>query len=180
MTNRRPVTLQVDRRLLEHPRAYHCRRMRSALWLYLLVLTRVPQGSDAVELEPTLVAHDMGLPEGTIRSWLGHLRRLKYVRLERLNGGVRVSVTRLGLPIPPAAPAPRFFTRAKIERALSETGNGALIDETVTKFTDPAIRRALAGALAVPSERIRKSRTALFLYLLNHNDPSPTNNDPRP
>ena len=153
--------------------------MRSALWLYLDVLARLPQGSDTVELEPTLVAHDMGLPEGTVRSWLGHLRRLKYLRTERMNGGFKVSVTRLGIPIPLPKPMPRFFTRAKIERALGETGHDTMLDEVVTTFSDPAIRRALAGALAVPAERIRKSRTALFLYLLNHAE-TPPDNHPRP
>lgn len=165
MTTTRRVRLEFERRLLEHPAAYHLRRMRLALWLYLDLLARLPAGQDALELDPTEVATDMGLPEGTVRSWLGHLRRLHYLDLQRLNGKVRVKVTRLGLPEPPPAPRPRFFTLGKLARALGEQGNEQQLQEAL-KFPDDAVKRALAGALAVPEAQIRKSRTALFLYLL--------------
>ena len=39
-TSHDPITLTLDRRILEHPRAYHLRRMRGALWLYLDLLAR--------------------------------------------------------------------------------------------------------------------------------------------
>lgn len=56
--------LEFERRLLEHPAAYHLRRMRLALWLYLDLLTRLPAGQDTIEVAPLDVAMDMGLPEG--------------------------------------------------------------------------------------------------------------------
>jgi hypothetical protein len=165
MTVTRRIELQFERRLLQHPAAYHLRRMRLALWLYLLLLTRLPKGQDMLHIEPMQVALDMGLPEGTVRSWLGHLKRLKYLGMERLNGTLRLRITRLGLPEPPPAPRPRFFTLRKIERALGESGNEQQLEEAF-KYPDEVIRRALAGALAVPEAEIRKSRTALFIYLL--------------
>jgi hypothetical protein len=165
MAGPRHRTLQFERRLLEHPRAYHHRRMRLALWLYFVILARLPPGQDTVEVEPVQVSYDMGLPEGTVRSWLGHLRRLHYLKTERLNGSLRVRVTRLGLPEPAPKPVPKFFTKAKLVRALGEADDGKLLDE-VLKHPDEVIRRALAGTLAVPAEQIRKSRTALFNYLV--------------
>ena len=177
MTVTRRIELQFERRLLEHPAAYHLRRMRLALWLYLDLLTRLPSGQDTLVVDPARVATDMGLPEGTIRSWLGHLRRLKYLSLERQNGTLRVRIGRLGLPEPPPAPRPRFFTVRKLERALDETGNERLLEEALTR-SDEVIRRALAGAQAVPEDKIRKSRTALFLFLLKRYD-APSS-DPRP
>src|SRR5207244_7406062 len=92
MSSHSPITLQLDRRILEHPRAYHLRRMRAGLWLYLVLLARLPAGADTFEVEPAAIGRDMGLPEGTIRSWLGHLRRSGYLEALRLNGKVRVTI----------------------------------------------------------------------------------------
>jgi hypothetical protein len=151
--------------------------MRLALWLYLDLLTRLPAGTDTLVVDVQQVAMDMGLPEGTIRSWLGHLRRMRYLDLERRNGTVSVRIGRLGLPEPPPAPKPKFFTVRKLERALGEPDAGKQLEEAV-KYPDDVIKRALAGTLAVPEGQIRKSRTALFIYLLKRYEPTPSN--PRP
>lgn len=172
------IGLEFEHRLLEHPAAYHVRRMRLAIWLYLDLLTRLPAGKDTLTVDPQQVAMDMGLPEGTVRSWLGHLRRMKYLDLEHRNGTIHARIGRLGLPEPPPAPKPRFFTVRKLERALGETGNEKQL-EAALKHPDDTIKRALAGALAVPEANIRKSRIALFVYLLNRYDP-PQENPPRP
>src|SRR5438477_5640289 len=96
-----PITLHLDRRILEHPRAYHLRRMRAGLWLYLDLLARLPAGAASFEVEPAAIGRDMGLPEGTIRSWLGHLRRSGYLEAVRLNGKVRVTINRMAAPESP-------------------------------------------------------------------------------
>src|SRR5258705_4307389 len=126
MSSSQPIPLQLDRRILEHPRAYHLRRMRAGLWLYLDLLARLPAGAETFEVEPAAIGRDMGLPEGTVRSWLGHLRKAGYIDAMRLNGKVRVSMKRVVTPEPPAQPAAaptRFFTVAKLQRALGEPGN---------------------------------------------------------
>jgi hypothetical protein len=167
-----PITLTLDRRLLEHPSALHVHRMRSGLWLYLDLLARLPAGTGSIEVEPQAVAQEMGLPEGTIRSWLGHLRKHRYLEVKRLNGKVRVSLPDAAGAVPEApeqAAPPRFFTSAKLSRALGEEGNAEALQAALNLHSDEAIKRALAGALAVPENRIRRSRTALFLYLLKHN-----------
>jgi len=174
MTITRRIQLEFERRLLEHPAAYHLRRMRLALWLYLDLLTRLPAGKDTLAVDPQQVAMDMGLPEGTVRSWLGHLRRMKYLDLERRDGTIHVRIGRLGLPEPPPAPKPRFFTVRKLERALGETDNAKQLEEAL-QYSDNVVKRSLAGALAVPETNIRKSRTALFLYLLKRYGPPPSN-----
>lgn len=178
MTTSHRIRLEFERRLLEHPAAYHLRRMRISLWLYLDLLTRLPAGQDTLELDPREVATDMGLPEGTVRSWLGHLRRMQYLEVRRLNGKVRVRIGRLGLPEPPAEPKPRFFTVGKLARALGEPGNERELEHALA-YGDLIIRQALAATLAVPERRIRKSRTALFLYLLKqHAETHPTDSRP--
>lgn len=167
-----PITLTLDRRILEHPRAHHLRRMRGALWLYLDLLARLPGGAGTIEVEPAAVGVAMGLPEGTVRSWLGHLRKAGYLEAQRLNGKTRVTIERTGpapeRPEPPEpVKQPRFFTAAKIMRALNERSDPGAIEDALDRHSDAVVRRALAGALATPAEKIRRSRTALFLYLLN-------------
>jgi hypothetical protein len=160
------LTLQLDRRILEHPRAYHLRRMRAGLWLYLDLLARLPAGADTFEVEPAAIGEEMGLSEGTVRSWLGHLRKAGYLAAERLNGAVRVTITKGFVPEPTATPAARFFTVVKLQRALKDKLNVEAFEAALKLHPDAVIRRALAGALAPPDEEIRRSRTALFLYLL--------------
>jgi hypothetical protein len=165
MPNPDPVTFTLDRRLLEHPRAYHLRRMRGAIWLYLVLLAR---GAGTIEIEPAAVGGAMGLPEGTVRSWLGHLRKAGYLEAKRLNGKVKVTIeVRSPAATPPEPEKPtRFFTAAKVMRALNERSDPDAIDEAIARHSDTVIRRALAGAMATPAEKIRRSRTALFLFLL--------------
>lgn len=169
MSSPLPITLQLDRRILEHPRAYHLRRMRAGIWLYLDLLARLPAGAETFEVEPAAIGRDMGLLEGTIRSWLGHLRKAGYLDAVRLNGSVRVTMKRAEAPevAPPVIPVPtRFFTVPKIQRALGEPGNDEALQAALSLYPDAVIKRALAGTLAVPETQIRRSRTALFIYLL--------------
>ncbi len=169
MSSPQPIALSLDRRILEHPRAYHLRRMRAGLWLYLDLLARLPAGAETFEVEPAAIGRDMGLPEGTVRSWLGHLRKSGYLEAVRLNGKVRVTMKRVEVPdaAPPATPTPtRFFTVAKIQRALGEISDEHSLQAVLNLHSDELIKRALAGTMAVPETQIRRSRTALFIYLL--------------
>ena len=169
MSSSQPITLTLDRRILAHPRAYHLRRMRAGIWLYLDLLARLPAGAETFEVEPAAIGRDMGLPEGTIRSWLGHLRKAGYLHEVRLNGTTRVTIKRVVAPEPPAetpAAPTRFFTVAKIQRSLGEPGNDEALQAALNLYSDAVVKRALAGTLAVPETQIRRSRLALFIYLL--------------
>jgi hypothetical protein len=173
MSSPSPITLSLDRRILEHPRAYHLRRLRAGIWLYLDLLARLPAGTDTFEVEPAAIGRDMGLPEGTVRSWLGHLRKAGYVSVERLNGHVRVTIKKGFVPEAVEHPAERYFTVATMQRALKDKLNTDAFEEALQRYPDPVIRRALAGALAPPDGQIRRSRTALFLYLLKSHAHAP-------
>lgn len=160
------LTITLERRLLEHPRAHHLRKMRMGIWLYLDLLARLPEGAEDFEIEPAVIAEEMGLSEGTVRSWLGHLRKAGYVVAERMNGTIRVTIKKGYLPEPPKPEKARFFTVGRLERMLKDKSNTAAFESAIRLYSDAVIRRALAGALAPPEEQIRRSRTALFLYLI--------------
>ena len=173
MSSPQPISLSLDRRILEHPRAYHLRRMRAGLWLYLDLLARLPAGTETFEVEPAAVGREMGLPEGTVRSWLGHLRKSGYLDAVRLNGHVRVTMKRTATSEPVTEPTKpsRFFTVPKLQRALGEPGNEDGLQAALDAHPDEVVKRALAGTLAVPETQIRRSRTALFIYLLKRHAP---------
>lgn len=176
------VHLDLDRKLLEHPQALHIRRMRSAIWLYLVLASRSGGEVGDAELDLGTLSRTMGLSGGTLRSWLGLLRKHRYVRLRRDGDALWVSVRRAVAP-PPAVLTPvpdRVFTVEKLERALGETGYRDGLEAAIETHDDDVIRPALAGALAVPTEEIRRSRTALFLYLLKRHAHSNPNENPRP
>jgi hypothetical protein len=158
--------LTFDRRLLRHPRAYHLRRMRQGLWLYLDLLARTEGDAPSTEIDPAVVAGEMGVEEGFVRSWLGHLKKDGYVDAERLNGIIRVAVRRDRVPEPVEPQRHRFFTAAKLQRALGDSANLETFEFVLRDHPDTIIRQALAGTLAVPETQIRRSRTALFLFLL--------------
>ena len=171
MTIQSPITITLDRRILEHPQAFHLRRMRAGIWLYLDLLARLPAGADSIEVEPAAIGREMGLPEGTVRSWLGHLRKAGYLDAQRLNGHVNVTMRRAEAPLPPPLPPPsseptRLFTVARLQQALGEGGDEEPLQAALNLYPDRVIQRALAGTMAVPAEQIRRSRTALFIYLL--------------
>lgn len=166
MANPSNFTITLERRLLQHPRAYHLRRMRQGIWLYLEILAQLPAATESVDIDPAAVGDEMGLSEGTVRSWLGHLRKAGYVAAKRLNGTIRVSIKKGFVPEPPEPERQRFFTVPKLERMLKDRTNAAAFESALKLYPDAVIRRAVAGALAPPEEQIRRSRTALFLYLV--------------
>ena len=166
------IHITLDRLLLRHPRAYHLRRMRMGLWLYLVLLARLPAGTETIEVEPAVVAGEMGVEEGFVRSWLGHLSKAGYVEAQRLNGKSRVTIRKGFIPESPAPPAAtsspgRFFTAAKLQQVLGDHQDIEPFEAALRLHSDAILRRALSGALAVPESDVRRSRTALFFYLLN-------------
>ncbi|MCB1280204.1 MAG: hypothetical protein KDB18_01620 [Salinibacterium sp.] len=176
------VSILLDRRLLEHPRGLHVRRMREGIWLYLALLARLGPSQDTVAVDTGELARGMGLPDGMIRSALGHLRKHRYVEIVRVEGRLRVRVRGLPPPAPtepkPAGP-PRAFTVAKLARALGEKRDTEALEQAIGSHTDDVIRRALAAVLKVPSDQIRRSRTALFLFLLKKHAHEDTQDDSR-
>ena len=91
-----------------------------------------------------------------------------------MNGKVRVTIKKGFVPEPQVSPKERFFTVAKLQRALKDKLNTEAFEAAPKLYSDEAIRKALAGALGPPDDQIRRSRTALFLYLLKRNAHAPS------
>lgn len=181
MTKPDLVTITIERRILEHPDAVHLNRIRSAIWLYLILLARVEGENRSLVVDPSQIARSMGLKEGTIRSWIGHLRKGRYLDTHRTNGALQIQLRRFQpVPAQPTSNSTGTHELAakRIARVLGEETDLDALEEIAKRYPAPAIRKALAATLAVPSERIRRSRTALFLYLIKRHEQTNTN-DPR-
>lgn len=170
MTRRPTVTVTFDRTILEHRHALHIRRIKSAVWLYLALIARRTPGETVVQIEPPAIADSMGLSESTVRTWLGQLKKGRYVEiLARRNGLVQLRIKHLP-PDPEQIARPRHLSVEGLEGSLGETGYREKLTAALSAHAPPAILYALDRATEVPRSKIRRSRTALFLYLLNHED----------
>lgn len=181
MTKPDLITVTLDRRILEHPEAVHVHRIRAAIWLYLVLLARTDQEDSTLQVDPPKLARSMGLKEGTIRSWIGRLRKGRYLDARRTNGTIQVRLRRTQSASVGPTPAPKDGSEViakRIAQALGEDSDPETLREVARKYPALAIRKALAATLAVPSERIRRSRTALFLYLIKRHEEAKTD-DPR-
>ena len=103
-------------------------------------------------------------------TYVDHLRKAGYVAAARLNGKVRVAIKKGFVPEAPIPSVDRVFTVAKLQRMLKDKLNNEAFVAALQIHPDAVIRRALAGALAPPDEENRRSRTALFLFLLKRYD----------
>jgi hypothetical protein len=168
MTRRSTVTVSFDRTILEHPHALHLNRMRSAIWLYLVLVSRRSAGDDTIEIAPSALADLMGLAESTIRTWLGHLKKGRYIAILRRETGSMTLRLKHIQPDPDVLKKRREPTVEVLERALGEMGYRQRLAEAIAAHPPPVIQYALDRATDVPRSKIRRSRTALFFYLLNH------------
>ena len=168
--------------LVADPEAKHLKRMRQAVWLYLYLFLAVSPASGKRLLSPRLAARDMGLSEATVRSWLGHLRRQGYVSLDRQGDLVRVTVAKWPKqeppeeaapqkPAPRRAPAPRL-TAAFLAKSLGCPPDEPYLSEVLSQEDAIRVRAALEKVAEIPESRIRKSRLALFRYLITHPEDS--------
>ena len=162
--------LVVDRK------ATHGKRMRQAIWLYLYLLLAVNPATGKRILSPRHIAKEMGLKEETVRSWLGHLRRQGYASVERQGDLVAVTVTKWPKRKPQAASESvnrkSPLTPEALAKALGSDPSDPFLREVVMGEDLTRIQEVLAQVTRVPEERIRKSRLALFRYLLKKTNPS--------
>lgn len=162
--------------------------MKQSIWLYLSLLLQAHRITGTVKLDPKKTAEAMGVKEATIRSWLGHLRKAGYVSIKRWPGSLLVKLSRFKPPSAmikdsfdepgaetersssrPALPdADKAFAQA-LAQALNDEDNLTQYEEAVRQHDHATLTRALEQVQRVPAERITKSRSALFHYILKRN-----------
>ena len=170
-------TVPVRRGLAADPEAKHYRCMKQAIWLYLYLLLAVNRATGQRLILPAVIAREMGLSEETVRSWLGHLRKSGYITLRSDGKLMRVRITKwspdVGQPRDnreDSGARPRRPDGQLDPKELAQLLGGEPDDpfwiEAVTATKPQVLRQVLAEVTRVPGQRIRKSRVALFRYLL--------------
>lgn len=182
--------------LVADPKAKHYHRMKQAVWLYLyfIAFSNLKTGKLTGRLSD--IARDMGLPEETLRSWLGHLRKWYYVMAEKQGDEALFKISRwkniateLETTVSPQKEKLKRNTGRRIEPiqtdsgeerkvhdvsglaheialALEEPDSQTYFEEMCRRYPDRIIQKSLEKARAVPMEKIKKSRGALFAYLV--------------
>ncbi|RIK82246.1 hypothetical protein DCC62_00445 [candidate division KSB1 bacterium] len=181
--------------LVADPEAKHYKRIRYAVWLYLYLIAFSNLRTGKLIAGLPDIARDMGLPEETLRSWLGHLRKWHYVTVERVGGGLLFKVAKWTdissvLEPKPSAEQPKrpSWSGQRGSVSLNEKEHplpdnpaeiaSYLVDvlhgpgyktrfETISNiYPKSIIQQALSETTAVPEGKIKKSRGALFVYLI--------------
>lgn len=166
----------LRRGLVADASAKHLRRMKQSVWLYLYLLLAANRERGRRLLDPVRVATEMGISEATARSWLGHLRQAGYVTIRREGEHLEVTVTRWrtversGQEAPiPASSGPAGVDRRSVEalaRALGADPDDPFLAQAVRETDPKLLEQVLEATLRVPAIKIKKSRVALFRYLL--------------
>ncbi len=164
----------VKQGLVRDPEAKHVRRMRQAVWLFLFLIVSVNRQTGRRLISPVVVAQEMGLPEATVRSWLGHLRKAGYLSTQRQGRLVRVKIVRwpriavADAVTGDSGPAAGHAAEAhRLAEALGGNPDDPMWADVLRDHAPDEIERARKRALAVPAQEVRKSRVALFRYFLH-------------
>jgi len=162
----------------------HFQQIKIALWLYLYLVLSLNPETGKVLFDPRQGEKDTGIREETLRSWLGHLRRGGYLSVKKQDKGflVKVSGTVSKRPKKPSIPEdplnsdnpkiiPNEVGKANVlaHEIADEFKNGSNLEFYQVLCEDyplDVINRAFAATKAVPERQIRKSRGALFTYLV--------------
>lgn len=156
-------TFEIPGRFVNHLRLFTDLDIR----VYLTVLSLLrPELSGSIDMD-TLAAKLTVTNLQILRSLL-RLMAFGVIRVKSLDKDNMTKILEL-LPdhvIPPLSHSDKSQQPEKIAEALGDQSNielYSLIARTVPSLT---IQRALDETLAVPAERIRKSRAALFIHLI--------------
>lgn len=181
------------REIVADPQARHYRRMRNAIWLYLYLLIHANPKTGKITTCVSDIAESMGQSEATIGSWLGHLRKWHYVSLEKRKQSLNLKINqwkviidvpqrvtqsqttgtvkgrKKAVPKAPAKdvlPAESVKTAQKIAKEFQAVSSLPYFEKLCRSYPRELILKAYKDTKSIPSEKIKKSRGALFVYLV--------------
>ena len=173
--------------LVADPQAKHFHRMNSSVWLFLYLLTTVNQKTGRLTRSIEDIAMDMGLKTNTIDTWLGILKSKDYIESVKNNGQTIIQILKWRKVAPLYDKKPEIqsarkpvkktrkekvlvseFESAAKEAAqqLGDVENYRAYINLFEKYSKDIIEKALTRVKSLPDEKIKKSRGALFTYLV--------------
>ena len=183
----------ILRGLVADKSAKHYAKMKNSLWLYIFFIATVNHKTGKTTSTLEAIAAEISVDLSTVRSWLGQLRKHHYVKTKKANdqtifqvcgwSKVRSLFERIPMPesgltgyksIPEAKKAAKkqefedpIAKKARLLAVELEDENSlAYLKKVCEKYPEHFIQKALNQVKAIPDEKIKRSRGALFTYLI--------------
>lgn len=172
-----PVIIKLQE-LLFNPQQNHYVKLRQAFWLYAYLLICADPGSGKLLVSSDKIAGQLNVKGTTIQSWLGHLNRQKYLSARHQTGSWAVSITGWPSERPSVKPVmisddegekddePDKITPSLLHERIGNGEGVHYYEVLVEKYPQDILRRALSDVMVVPASRIKKSKGALFTFLV--------------
>ena len=170
------------------PNVTHYNMIKQAIWLYLYLLIHASKKTNRVDLSVADIAAETGFKTETIAGWLGQLRKHNFIRMDRdsstvtitriwqyrqignhlienQESGARSNTKTKGKEVSRKADAISESAQ-KLARELGESDNASFYERICSTYSAGDIERTLSKVIKIPSSQIKKSRAALFNYLI--------------
>jgi hypothetical protein len=155
----------------------HYYKLKQGLWLYLYLLIKAHPESGKLVIIPDRIAVEIGVKSESVHSWLGQLRKHGYVQLRKQGQAYVLSLSNYPGEQPAHVseliPDEGYEDSSKDgltpEELEKRIGNGESLPyyrSVCRRYSKDVIAQALSDVEATPSERIRKSKGALFTFLV--------------
>lgn len=160
----------IRRGLVADPDAKHYFRMKNAIWLYLYLALSVNPRTGKLLSKLDFISSQMGIAKETLQTWLGHLKRWGYVSVEKQGESLLFKLSRWREPTEPN-PKQEIETKenplaSEIARTFQDEENQGYYAWVCENYPENLVKRAFEQVKMMPNDKIKKSRGALFTYLV--------------
>jgi DNA-binding transcriptional ArsR family regulator len=165
-----PNQNHIRRGLVADPDGRHYFRMKNAIWLYLYLALSVNPHTGKLLSKLDFISSQMGISKETLQTWLGHLKKWGYVSTQRQGESILFKLSRWREP---NKPTPKQETKSEENSLASEIAETFEDKENIgyyqwicENYPENSVKRAFLEVKKMPNNKIKKSRGALFTYLV--------------
>lgn len=154
----------------------HYSRLKQGLWLYLFLLISAHPVTGKLVVNPDKISSVVGLSVETIHSNLGHLKKQGYLRSEKEGlvyvvslhdwPGKHIKAEPEKIPDENLEDNSDRLTAEDLSERLGNSEGLAYYSSLCERYPQDVLVKALEEVEAIPPERIKKSKGALYTYLV--------------
>ncbi|MCK4351823.1 hypothetical protein KAW65_00255 [candidate division WOR-3 bacterium] len=158
----------IRRGLVADKDAKHYYRVKNAIWLYLYLVLSANSKTGKLLSRLDFIASQMGICKDTLQTWLGHLKKWGYVTTQKQGESIVFKLSRWKESYQPKveAKAKEELLAERIAKTFKDEENLSYYETLCERYSEDLINLAFREVKKIPSSKIRKSRGALFTYLV--------------